>query len=503
MTIDLLVNLPARTQAPAVFNANADALFPQLNTMAAQMNAAAAAYDVALWVSGTTYAIDMRVYSPIDFQVYIRKVAGAGVTDPSADSTNWALLGLSGGNMTGGLNELMSTVASAASPTIFGTSIGNVINYTGTATATGFAAAPQAGARRTLVCAGACVFTAGANMLIDGVASGSSYTCSAGDRVDVIAVTTTQFRLRIEPAATPADSMDKFDLAASAATNALTLTLKAGSVINFRSATLTTGTRSKATLAADVSVVLSNGSTLGFTAAQKSRIYIGAMLNGGAVEVLAYHANTGSAIKGFNEEDLMTTTAEGGAGAADSAATAYSTTARASLPWRLVGYVEITTGATPGQWANQPVKVQPMHLGVRRHGDVVQRQYGTSGGSSTTATSYTDVTTATLSITPTSDINKVAARYSFYAAVSNNATFNTSNEVILNRSGTTAGDQFFSSASGGANTGHTSGAAMTVMDAPATTSALTYKLQQKGSGAGGGETCTVTNIKMELEEIFA
>lgn len=46
MTIDLLVNLPARNQSPAVFIANADALFPQLNTMATQMNAAATAMNL-------------------------------------------------------------------------------------------------------------------------------------------------------------------------------------------------------------------------------------------------------------------------------------------------------------------------------------------------------------------------------------------------------------------------------------------------------------------------
>ena len=98
----------------------------------------------------------------------------------------------------GGITEALSTVASAATPDIFAVTIGNVINYTGTTTATGFAAAPQAGARRTLVAAAACVFTAGANMLIDGVASASSYTAAAGDKINVIAVTTTQFRLTID-----------------------------------------------------------------------------------------------------------------------------------------------------------------------------------------------------------------------------------------------------------------------------------------------------------------
>lgn len=92
-----------------------------------------------------------------------------------------------------------STVASATTPDIFATTVSGLINYTGTTTCTGFTAAPSAGARRVLVCAGAAVFTAGSNMLIDGVSSGSNLTCAANDLVYVYAVTTTQFRLSRSP----------------------------------------------------------------------------------------------------------------------------------------------------------------------------------------------------------------------------------------------------------------------------------------------------------------
>lgn len=88
-----------------------------------------------------------------------------------------------------------TTIASAAAPDIFAATNGKLIDYTGTATCTGFVAAPSAGGECTLVCAAAAVFTAGANMLIDGVASGSNFTAMAGDKVIVRAVSTTQFRL--------------------------------------------------------------------------------------------------------------------------------------------------------------------------------------------------------------------------------------------------------------------------------------------------------------------
>ena len=45
-----------------------------------------------LWISGTTYPLGFQVISPGDLNVYIRKVAGAGTTDPKDDATNWKLL---------------------------------------------------------------------------------------------------------------------------------------------------------------------------------------------------------------------------------------------------------------------------------------------------------------------------------------------------------------------------------------------------------------------------
>lgn len=96
-----------------------------------------------------------------------------------------------------GINESYATVASHATTADIWAST-NVINWTGTATTTDFADADQAGQRRTLICAGACAITAGANMLIDGVASGSTYTATAGDKFHVTAISTTQFRVAVE-----------------------------------------------------------------------------------------------------------------------------------------------------------------------------------------------------------------------------------------------------------------------------------------------------------------
>lgn len=102
---------------------------------------------------------------------------------------------LGSNTFTGFQNFSRATVASAATTSDIWNALGNQIDFTGTATVTGFPAAPQAGAWRELICAGACSFTAGANMLISGVSSGSTVTCAANDIMFVTAITTTQFRL--------------------------------------------------------------------------------------------------------------------------------------------------------------------------------------------------------------------------------------------------------------------------------------------------------------------
>lgn len=54
-----------------------------------QATAAVSGVNAIAWVSGTTYAVGNVRYSPADFRTYRRITAGAGVTDPSADATNW------------------------------------------------------------------------------------------------------------------------------------------------------------------------------------------------------------------------------------------------------------------------------------------------------------------------------------------------------------------------------------------------------------------------------
>lgn len=93
MAITLLPTPPSRSDSPALFAERGDAFLGALPTLAQEINATVASFGTATkWVSGTTYAEGASVWSPVDYQAYRRKTAGAGTTDPSADATNWALI---------------------------------------------------------------------------------------------------------------------------------------------------------------------------------------------------------------------------------------------------------------------------------------------------------------------------------------------------------------------------------------------------------------------------
>jgi len=84
----------------------------------------------------------------------------------------------------------------------------------------------------------------------------------------------------------------------------------------------------------------------------------------------------------FPEGNLVSTTAIGTG--SDSASVMYSASARTNVACRCIGYIEITTGATAGEWDNAPTKVQVMGPGIKRTGDVVQVAYYSTGEMATT-----------------------------------------------------------------------------------------------------------------------
>jgi hypothetical protein len=166
------------------------------------------------------------------------------------------------------------------------------------------------------------------------------------------------------PSAAPSSSYEitNLGLATSVAASALTIALKqadgssdpstgASAVkVGMRSSTLTSGLYNQRSATAATSLVISSGSTLGQTSAVASTIYVYLIDNAGTLELAASTAI-------FNENQVISTTAEGGAGAADSGSVMYSTTARSSVPFRLVGKI-VNTQATAGTWASAGTSLQ-------------------------------------------------------------------------------------------------------------------------------------------------
>ena len=152
--------------------------------------------------------------------------------------------------------------------------------------------------------------------------------------------------------------------------------------IMFRSTPVTTGAYDIINVTAQTSVTISSGSSTGMRPNQNGRLYFGAVNNLGTAELTVHNpmviqAEIGT-ITGItqykpNEAELQSTTAEGGAGGADTSGLLYSTSARVSLPYRMLGYMDIVHGASAGTWSADPTAIQVLGYGIPRTGELIQR----------------------------------------------------------------------------------------------------------------------------------
>lgn len=213
------------------------------------------------------------------------------------------------------------------------------------------------------------VFCNGSALFTVGFATATTLTTTAPRLLENIGLTVTMAANAVTVALKGADGNDP------SASN------KVG--IGFRDATLTSGAASKVEVVAANSVAISSGSTLGTVSAEASRVWIGAILVAGAVELAVFNARSGTSIAPINEGGVISTTAEGGAGAADTAQTWYSATARSNVPVTIVGYFD-STQATAGTWAAAAdvITVNP----DKRPGDTVQVQRTETGAVATGTT---------------------------------------------------------------------------------------------------------------------
>jgi hypothetical protein len=152
-------------------NAQADAVAVAINKLAVDASTAlAASYAGATaWVSGTTYAIGDRRYSPANGLVYRRLTVGAGTTDPASDATNWAPVSV---------NAPAQVITASVTQAISGQCLA-LTNTTAQAAATNYALASktQGGANWTYVSITA---TNNVTMGVDGNVNASKFTEGSG-----------------------------------------------------------------------------------------------------------------------------------------------------------------------------------------------------------------------------------------------------------------------------------------------------------------------------------
>lgn len=317
-------------------------------------------------------------YSPIQFQ-------GGSIT---ARQQTWAY---------------GADLASATTLTIG--SDGNVFDVTGNTTITGLSST-TAGTPLVLRMQGQATLQHNATSLI--LWNGENWTPETGDVIFIESLGSGNYyevARRSNSLIHDSQELQNVALSAGVSGNALTISLKtrAGDDpsgtdqcrISFRHSTLTTGTYRTRTVSSAKSVVVSNGSTLGAKNSQYLRLWVVALdaeaISAGAgVEIGVWNAvnavdTSVVSYQTINEGALYTSTAEGGAGGADSTQVLYSTTSRASAPIRVLGYVEIQAG-TSGAWSNSPTVVQIVGPGVRKCGDVVQEQVSLDGAYATGTT---------------------------------------------------------------------------------------------------------------------
>lgn len=256
----------------------------------------------------------------------------------------------------------MQDLASAATTDI-GLQNTNFLRITGNTTITSFGTNYRG--PRFLVFAGAVTLTNSSTLVLPG---GANITTSAGDVLIAIPgatlgtadkwIVTAYQKNAVPGSVSPQGQTSKIQpVTASVASNALTVTLNL-TALDFRSATLGNGTVNTRTIGAALSAVVPSGATLGTTNGVLSRVMILAIDNAGTIELAVCNGSLS-----LDESTLISTTILDAA--SDSATVIYSATARTSVPFRIVGYVE-STQATAGTWATAPSKIQGIGGQIRQ-----------------------------------------------------------------------------------------------------------------------------------------
>lgn len=281
-----------------------------------------------------------------------------------------------------------TAIASAATITL--PTADNYFHVTGTSTITDIDFTPgKDGAAAVLVFDGVLTLTHNATSLI--LPGGTNIATAAGDTCMVVQDSGDNVRVvwYQRAGAVPAGAVlasqigypTNLSLAATVAANALTISLKGADgndpspsnpvYVPFRNVALGTGTPTVLTITSAMSLLISSGSTLGFTSAIASRFWLVMFNDAGTPRIGVVNCLNGTDILRL-EPGTASATAEGGAGAADSAQVFYAGAAVTSKAYTVIGRMEWSTGlTTAGTWDALPSQIVLFREGIRLPGNPV------------------------------------------------------------------------------------------------------------------------------------
>lgn len=208
---------------------------------------------------------------------------------------------------------------------------------------------------------------------------------------------------------------------ASVSANALTIALKdlnaldpsttCPVLIGFRDPTASASTVLTRVVTSSLSITVPSGATLGTANGVPFRLWFVAFDNAGTVVLGVIVAVVGGAtptsIVGLDEAAISSGVAiSAGSG---TAGIFYSASTITSKAFRILGYMDFPAGqVTAGAWATAPTKLQPMGLGVKKPGEVLQTLFMTTAAPATAdSTTVYKASTVQKSVTLSATCNLV------------------------------------------------------------------------------------------------
>ena len=189
--------------------------------------------------------------------------------------------------------------------------------------------------------------------------------------------------------------INNLTLVSSVTSNALTIAVKtaagadpAGDItVAFRSATEASGGYDTLSLSGALSLVISSGSTMGFTNATAGSIWVVLFNDAGTPRLGVINCLNGTSIYPLAAHGIASSTAEGGAGAADNAQTFYTGSAVTSKSYVVLGRLEWSSGlTTAGTWNAVPTRTKLFGPDLRLPGDPFNKQATETGALATGTT---------------------------------------------------------------------------------------------------------------------